>query len=108
MDKKLPKIFANKIDKKIENNNTYYATDKKEVEEVEAKKNTYDIPISVEQKIKKIFNSTRYVYKADVLITTKNASFTKKIIGSSGGKLITIDNELIPIDDIIDIKFKDE
>lgn len=109
MDKKLPKIFANKIDKRLENNETYYSASRGIKEEInETGKSKSDIPISVEQKIKSIFNSTRYVYKADVVITTKEGNFIKKIIGSSNGRLITIDNELIPISDIVDIKFKDE
>jgi len=104
MDKKLPKVFANKIDKKINNNETYYATNENRgVKEEITEKESYNI----NQKIRNIFNSTRYVYKADVVITMTDKTVTKKIIGKNNNQLITIDNELIPISDILDIKFKD-
>ena len=58
------------------------------------------------QKINQIFGSSRYVYKADVVITTKNGAFNKKIIGRNRHELITMDNEVIPINEILDIAFK--
>lgn len=103
MDKKLPKMFANKIDKKINNNSTYYTSNENREIVLDNEIDTNNI----NQKIKSIFNSTRYVYKADVVITTKDKSIIKKIIGKNNNHLITIDNELIPITDIVDIKFKD-
>ena len=72
MDSKKPKVFANKINKKIRD----------------------------------IFNSSSYLYRANVVITFKNGEVTKKIIGKNNNQLITIDNELIPIDDILDIRLK--
>ena len=57
------------------------------------------------QKINKIFGSSRYVYKADVDITLKDGKVSKRIIGRNKNELITMDNELIKISDIIDIKF---
>ena len=85
--KQIPKVFANKIDKKLENNTTYFKTS------------------SEDQKIKEIFASPRYVYKAEVEITFADKKIIKKIIGQSNGNLITLDNELIKISDILDIKF---
>ena len=68
MEKKLPKVFANKIDKELNNNATVYY-DKNEVRN-EQKDNSNSI-FNVNQKINQIFSSARYVYKADVIITTK-------------------------------------
>ena len=51
-----------------------------------------------------MFNSTSYIYKADVKITLKNGSISKRIVGRNSTHLITIDNELIPITDILDIE----
>ena len=105
MDKKLPGIFANKIDKPLMNNErvSYGAKEKKlETEERSSTSNK-----NVNQKINEIFSSPRYVYKADVKIVTKNGTFTKKIIGQNNTHLITIDNELFPISDIVDIAFID-
>ena len=96
MDKKLPKVFANKIDGKTGNNeDVYYSHDERKV-------NTAQKPTL--KKEKKIFNSTSYIYKADVKITLKNGSINKRIVGRNSTHLITIDNELIPITDILDIE----
>ena len=94
--KELPKVFHNKIDKKFNNNDTvFYSNDKRE--EVIDKR-------SIQQKINDIFSSPNYVYKANVDITLKDKKITKRIIGRNKEFIITMDNDLIPINDIIDIK----
>lgn len=62
--------------------------------------------IDINKKIKDIFSSTSYVYKMDVTITTKSKIFDTTIIGKSQSYLITLNNELINIKDIIDINAK--
>ena len=104
MEKKLPKVFANKIDKNLNNNETVYYN-KNEERKIEEKDPLSSI-LTVNQKINQIFSSARYVYKADVVITTKNGKLNKRIIGRNRNELITMDNEVINIDDIIDIEFK--
>lgn len=103
MDKKLPSIFANRIDKKIENNSRVCVTKNEDrnviMEEVKPEK------IDINKKLNKIFSSPKYVYKASVTITLKDKVITKKIIGKNGKNIITLDNELIPIEDILDIEF---
>lgn len=99
MEKKVPKVFANKINKKIENNNSYSVTKNDEI-----RKST--IPKNINLKINEIFKSNNYVYKADVLLTTKSGTSKKRIIGRNKNNLITIDNETISIDDIIDINYE--
>ena len=93
MNKKIPKVFANKINTKGNNNDVFYSYEKTE--------NTNK---NINQKINDIFNSSDYVYKANVIIKLKDKEITKKIIGRNTTHLITMDNELIPISDIIDIK----
>ena len=100
MDKKLPRVFANRIDKKLNNNSTCYVSNEKR-NIVKFSKN------DINKKINEIFNSTSYLYRANVVITFKNGDVVKKIIGKNKNQLITIDNELIPIDDILDIRLKD-
>ena len=96
--KELPKVFHNKIDKKFDNNrNVFYSS------------NTYEEDRSVDtrtvlQKINEIFSSPNYVYKANVEITLKDKKVTKRIIGRNKNYIITMDNDLIPISDIVDIK----
>lgn len=98
MNKSLPKVFENKIVKKASNNKTvYYGEDTKQVE-----KKAYED--SIEMKISKLFKSPKYIYKIDVEMTTKTGKKNCKIIGKNKQNLITIENELIPIDSILDIK----
>lgn len=100
MSKDLPSVFANKIEKKVLNNKNYSYSKENE------KPVTISKPkISVDQQINNIFSSPRYVYKANVKIITKEKSFIKQIIGKNNGNLITLENELIPISDIVEIYF---
>lgn len=115
MEKKLPKVFANSIDKKLNNNETvfYEKSDRQIIEKVDTKKDVskkiiLDETFTINQKINKIFGSSRYVYKADVDITLKNGKVSKKVIGRNKNELITMDNELIKIADIVDIDFSNK
>jgi len=106
MKKELPGLFANKINKPLNNNEKVAVTKNEEREVVEERK-----PISSEknvlEKIKEIFDYPRYVYKADVKITLKDKTITKKIVGKTQTHLLTLENELIPIKDIVDIQFNE-
>ena len=106
MDKKLPKVFANKVDKHAGNNRDVFYSSKEEVDDNRGVKTPVSREPNVSQKINSIFSSSRYVYKADVEITLKSGVVNKRIVGRNVNHLITIDNELIPISDILDIKQK--
>lgn len=96
--KDLPKVFHNKVDKKFDNNEkVYYSSKDTRTEVIEDSKN-------VLQKINEIFASPNYVYKANVEITLKDKKVTKRIIGRNKNYIITMDNDLIPITDIVDIR----
>lgn len=101
MNKKIPSVFANKIKGNVGNNEKvfYSALSSEEVENKEIK-----TPKNINQKINEIFSSSRYIYKADVEITLKSGKVVKRIVGKNSVHLITYDNELIPISDIVDIK----
>ena len=99
MDKKLPKVFANRNINKNNNEKTYHI---KENDEIIQTNNVFNN--TVNQKLKNIFNSNNFVYKMDVEITTNKGTFIKRIVGKNKKNLITIDNELILISDIVDIK----
>ena len=101
MEKKIPKVFQNNIDKDISNNDKYYySANKSEII------NIVDKPKNINKKINEIFASPTYIYKANVEIKTNNSTFTTKIIGRNKNYLITMDNKTIPINDIIDINMK--
>lgn len=104
MNKKLPGVFANNISNSAAHNREVSYSDKEEVKNENKK-----IPdnLNINQKINAIFNSPRYVYKADVDIKLKDKIIKKRIIGKNSIHVITIDNELIPISDIVDIDFSE-
>lgn len=98
MDKKLPKVFANPIDKKIGNvQDTFY--------EGMRQSKPYDLK-TIERKINEIFSSRNFVYKSQVLITTSKGSEIKTIVGRTGISLLDIHGEVIPISSILDIEKK--
>lgn len=103
MSKKLPKVFANRIDRDISNNENVYYSAYANNEQYYTDDKVEDK--NVHQKINDIFNSEKYVYKADVNIKLKDGVKKAKIIGYNNGYLITINNELIAISDIEDINF---
>lgn len=105
MEKKIPKVFENKVNSHGNNNDVFYSHDNFE-EKGDVKKEGISVKKNINQKINDIFNSSSYVYKADVLIKTKNGDISKRIVGRNSTYLITMDNELIPISDIIDIESK--
>ena len=98
MVKDLPKVFHNKIDKKFDNNRSVYYSNNNYEEDRAVDTRT------VLQKINDIFSSPNYVYKANVEITLKDKKITKRIIGRNKNYIITMDNDLIPISDIVDIR----
>ena len=99
--KDLPKVFQNNVDKKFNNNSSVYysSKDNRSLNIEEVKDNR-----TILQKINEIFSSPNYVYKANVEISLKDKKVTKRIIGRNKDFLITMDNTLIPISDIVDIK----
>ena len=88
-----PKVFHNSNKTFNNNKNMYYV-----------KSNNISDDKTIYQKINDIFLSPNYIYKANVEITLKDNIVTKRIIGRNKDYLITMDNELIKIADIIDIK----
>ena len=104
MEKKLPGIFASKVDKKAGNNeDVYYSSHETREDTRQEKASDFR---NVNQKINDIFNSPNYIYKADVIIKTNSGEVTKRIVGKNATHLITIENELIPLTEIKDIRRK--
>jgi len=101
MKDKLPKVFANSFSKQISNNEKVYHVREENYRPIEGKA----LPVeNINNKINALFKSSKYVYKLDVEITTVNGVSKKRIIGKNKTNLITLDNELIAIKDIVDIK----
>lgn len=96
---KLPKLYTNTFDKKIDNSLDSITIRNNN----ETKQNKNEI----NKKINKIFKSTNYIYKIKVKITLENEDIIETIIGKKGNYLITINNKLININTIKDIKKED-
>lgn len=110
MERKLPKIFANPCQKQFTNNEKVYYSKEEERgnTNMNEKTNVRNIESkNIYQKLNDIFSSERYVYKADVDIMTKEGKIRTKLIGQNRTHVITMDNQLISIGDIEDIKFID-
>ena len=95
MNKKLPKVFAVPIDKKIENNKDIFISSKS----LDRGETTID-----KNEIIKIFNSKTHVYKTKVSITTRNGKKEVDVVGLQNDNLLTLDGLIIPISEIIEIK----
>ena len=106
MNKKLPEMFINELNKPAGNNNKVFYSSKQN-ERNERNEIPSNNEPNITQKISNIFNSSNYIYKADVEIKKRDQStINKRIVGRNNNYLISIDNELIPIVEILDIKRK--
>ena len=95
---KLPELYTNTFDKKIDNSMDFIKINDKKIENKKLTK--YEI----KEKIDNIFKSKNYIYKKNVEIFLINDTIKCSIIGKTKNSLITIDNKLININDIVDIK----
>lgn len=91
--KELPKVFANPINKKI-NNNKVFSYGK-----LMEDRNSID----VREKIDKIFKNNDMIYSIDCIILLKTGQEKHTIIGKTDNNLVTKTQNTIPIKDIIDI-----
>ena len=90
--KKLPKIYQNKIDKNIHNN--------KEMDYVKkSNKNIKEI-------LNIIFIGEGYSYNKEVIIETNNKVYDTYIITRTKNNIVTLEDKIININDIKDIKIK--
>ena len=95
--KELPKVYANKIEKNIDNN--------KEMYDSRIEDNCRGIDVL--KKIDRIFHSKDFVYKKRVIITLKEQELEAILIGRNESSIFTLDNKVIRISDVLDIKKKD-
>ena len=112
MKKKLPKVYANKIEKNINNNEKIYnsTTIKKEenTQEKQTKTKKTEPEKNINKKINEIFNTKNYIYKIPVKIQINNQEIITNLIGKNKNNIITIDNKLIKIEQIQNIEIYKE
>lgn len=92
---KLPNVFASPINKKLNNYQDLYRSD--------STTKSYN-PKDINKKINEIFGSLNHVYKSRVRITMNDSIIEEQIVGKTNINLLTIDNKLIKITDILDIE----
>ncbi len=98
MNKNLPKVYVQKQSKIINNNKKFYYTN--------GINNTYYddyiVKMNVIKKLNIIFN--KYAYKYNLLIKTKDGESNEIIILKTKDYLLTIENKVIMINNILDVK----
>lgn len=106
MKKELPHIYKNETVSRVKKNRDVYhiqASDENPEKEVLLGND----PVSVEAKLKKLFQSRRYIFNIGVEIITKRKVYDTKIAGKVKNSIVTIDGEVIPMIEIEDIIIKD-
>lgn len=97
--KKLPKIYQNEIDKSIKNNKTVYRF-KNEDSNYESIQNKNTVANTLDE----IFNGIGYSYNIPVIIKTNAKTYETTLVAKTANNIVTIDNEIIPINEIISLK----
>ncbi|MDE6284464.1 MAG: hypothetical protein K2M17_01815 [Bacilli bacterium] len=93
---KLPRVFANPINKELSNVQNVYCDS--------LDRTVSSNPKNINRKINEIFASTSHVYKSKVKITYSDSTEEAVIVGKTNINLLTIDGKLIKITDIVDIE----
>ena len=111
---KKPKVFENQIDKTIRNNKMVFDSTKEEVvnelvlegddKRSDNKKNINN-DLTIVDKITRLLNREGYIFNVDVSIITKDDVFKTHIARIVNNHIITLDNDIINIDDVIDIEY---
>ena len=91
---KLPKVYENPINKKFDNTQDLFRSS------INSKYNNKDINRIIDE----ILKSNDHIAKTRVRITLPNEYLVVDMIGKTNGSILTIDNRLIKINDIIDIE----
>lgn len=91
--KKLPELYKNS--NKLKSNNTKYCYVEENI--IPNKDN------NLEDKIKSILSNPNYLSNISLLIKTKNKEYKTSIVSKYNNNILTLNNEVIPVDEIISI-----
>lgn len=98
--KKLPKVFQNEFSKPI-NNNKKVCYLKNEEQQDQIQENNSES--NIQEVLDKVFSGIGYSYNIPLEIKTKIKTYNTSLIAKTNHNIITLDNEIIPISDIISI-----
>lgn len=113
--KKLPNINKFEINKKIKNNKVVFDSLKenievsknelKKIDEKECKRTKKDLRnLSVSEKLKELINKNSYIFNMKVNLVFSTHQEVCQIAGIVNNHIITMDNRIIKIADILDIE----
>jgi hypothetical protein len=107
VEKLKPGVFVNQITRQIENCQKFYYSRNDHQSNTSNKEVYRKIDkfkkMNIEQKINHLIGLPKYLFDIELEIITSNETIITKIAGKNANSLITMENKLIPIKDIIDI-----
>ena len=106
--KKLPKIYQNEI-KNVKNNKEMFDSLKNDLKsDFERTNKAFEDDsfnkLSVKEKILALINQKSYIFNTKVVLIFQDSEKECQIAGVVNNHLITMDNKIIKIDDLKDIK----
>jgi len=104
VNKKLPNVFVNKNTGIVKNNKEVYYSKEGNIMDNESLSSKNIKMVLIRKKINDLFNSDNFVYKVKAIITTSEGDKEYTLIAKSNDSLLTINNESIPISEIVDIR----
>lgn len=108
MKKELPNIYKSEFGNKVNRNRkVYHIPNEEETTKKQVLSDSANHDITVEEKLKRLFQSRRYIFNIGVEIVTSKKIYQTKIAGKVKNSIVTIDGEVIPIIEIEDIIIKD-
>lgn len=106
--KKLPKINQFDLSKEIHNNKKVFnSLEEKEERKIIPKKKelSKESTLTVKEKIKNLIKSNNYIFNTEVTLVYEDKEKVCHIAGVVNNHIITMDNEIIKIEDLKDIKY---
>lgn len=99
---KLPSVFVNKNIIYNDNNQKFFYS---KVTKKDNRKNNMK-KVDVFKKINDIFSSPKYIYKIPVKLETYHKTYDTFLVAKNNTEVVTIENDVIKINDIINVEEK--
>ena len=107
--KKLPRIYQNELNKKINNNKKVFDGLKEEVTLVEGDRKIEEVnskydKLTVHEKLQELINQSSYIFNTPVILVFETREEKCQIAGVVNNHIITMDNKIVKINELRDIK----